>query len=96
MRATVPSLTLAVVLLGACSTAPKGWHKSGASAADLQRDEDQCRYEAKAATASYSTTPSQPGAAAATGRAIGDGIVVAEKQIDLANECMKARGYMPK
>jgi len=27
------------------------------------------------------------------GSAVGDGIVIAEKQIDLANDCMRVKGY---
>ncbi len=96
MHNAVLPVSLALLALGECATSPKGWHQAGASAADLERDEAQCRDEAKSATASYSSTPSQPGAAAATGRAIGDGIVVAGKQIELTNDCMKLRGCMPR
>ncbi len=95
MHRIVPVAALAAALLAACTTAPKGWQKSGVSTADMERDLAQCRYEAKAATASYSSTPTQPGATAATGAAIGDGVVIAEKQVELTNECMKVRGYTP-
>jgi hypothetical protein len=27
------------------------------------------------------------------GSAVGDGIVIAEKQIDLTNDCMRVKGY---
>ena len=79
--------------LTACATSPSGWQKSGAPVSDVDRDKAQCTYEAKAATASYKSQPSKPGEAAAMGAAIGDGVVIAEKQVELTNECMKARGY---
>ena len=82
--------------VSACSTSPSGWEKGGAPVSDVERDRAQCTYEAKAATASYKSTPSKPGETAAMGAAVGDGIVIAEKQIELTNECMKARGYIPK
>ncbi len=88
------SATVAICCV-ACSTAPAGWQRPGAAAADIDRDKAQCAYEAKAATASYSSTPSKPGETARMGAAVGDGIVIAEKQVELTNECMKARGYRP-
>ena len=63
---------------------------------DAERDQAQCTYEAKAATASYRSDPSKSGETAAMGAAVGDGIVIAEKQVALTNECMKARGYLPR
>jgi hypothetical protein len=86
---------LCTLPLTACKTAPAGWEKSSSSMSDLERDKAQCSYEAKAATASYRSQPSKPGEAAAMGAAIGDGVVIAEKQIELTNDCMKARGYKP-
>jgi hypothetical protein len=96
MHNAVDPVALAMLALGACATSPTGWHKAGANEADLERDEAQCRYEAKSATASDSSTASQPGATAATGRAIGDGIFIAEKQIELTNDCINLRGYAPR
>ena len=90
MRMQVSFIAL-TALLSACATSPAGWQKSGAPMSELERDKAQCTYEAKAATASYKSQPSKPGEAAA----IGDGVVIAEKQIELTNECMKARGYVP-
>jgi hypothetical protein len=95
MRTTVYLTLAAAIACSACTTAPAGWQKSGAAMSDLDKDKAQCTYEAKAATASYKSTPSKPGEAAAMGAAIGDGVVIAEKQIELTNECMKARGYAP-
>jgi hypothetical protein len=86
------ALPLAVA---ACATSHHGWEKSGDMSA-VQQDKAQCEYEAKAATASYKSTPSKPGETAAMGAAVGDGIVIAEKQIELTNQCMRARGYVPK
>jgi hypothetical protein len=95
MRTHIALTTLAALTLSACTTSPAGWQKSGAPMSDTERDKAQCTYEAKAATASYKSTPSKPGEATAMGAAIGDGIVTAEKQVELTNECMKARGYVP-
>ena len=53
----------------------------------------ECQYQAKSATASYSSAPSDKSMSAAVGAGVGDGIVVAEKQIDLTNDCMRLRGY---
>lgn len=95
MKTSVSLCLIASVLCSACAHAPAGWQKSGSSMSELDKDKAQCSYEAKAATASYKSTPSKPGESAAMGAAIGDGIVIAEKQIELTNECMKARGYAP-
>jgi len=95
MRTKIAFASLITLSLSACTTAPSGWQKSGTPMSDLERDKAQCTYEAKAATASYKSQPSKPGEAAAMGAAIGDGVVIAEKQIELTNECMKARGYAP-
>jgi hypothetical protein len=89
-------LVLGLGLLSACATSPKGWEKSGAARSQQETDLAQCRYEAKAATASFHTEPSKKGEAAAMGNAVGDGIVKAEKQVELTNDCMKARGYAPR
>jgi len=94
MRFHIVLMTLTAAL-SACTTAPQGWQKSGAPMSDLERDKTQCTYEAKAATASYRSNPSKPGESAAMGAAIGDGVVIAEKQVELTNECMTARGYTP-
>lgn len=97
--ATLVQLAATCALIGAlaaCSTSPRGWQKSGTAASDVERDQAQCDYEAKAATASYKSTPSKPGDTAAMGAAVGDGVVIAEKRIELTNDCMKARGYQPR
>jgi hypothetical protein len=88
-------IAVTAMALSACTTSPPGWQKSDTPMSDQERDKAQCTYEAKAATASYRSQPSKPGEAAAMGAAIGDGVVIAEKQIELTNECMKARGYAP-
>ncbi len=46
--------------------------------------------------AGYHTTPREKGQTAALGTAVGDGIVSAEKQVELVNDCMAARGYRPR
>lgn len=86
---------LSLVLLCGCASSPSGWTKSSVASTDLQRDKAECAYQAKAATSSYHSSPSKKGEAAALGAAIGDGIVIAEKQVELTNECMRSRGYVP-
>lgn len=78
-----------------CAQPVKQWGKSGVERSGVDRDHEQCRYEAKAATASYHSTPSKKGESAALGTAIGDGIVIGEKQTELTNACMQAKGYVP-
>ena len=93
-KAVIP--VMGFVIIAGCSTSPKGWEQSGVAKSQLDADKAQCEYEAKAATASYRTTPTKKGESAALGTAIGDGIVVAEKRVELTNDCMKARGYVPR
>ena len=79
-----------------CATSPSGWTKSGAPITALEKDKAECSYQAKAATASYrSSTSSKQSESTRLGTAVGDGIVIAEKRVELTNECMKARGYAP-
>lgn len=89
------SAILACLLGVGCAHSVKEWEKSGAERSSVDRDREQCQYEAKAATASYHSTPTKKGESAALGTAIGDGIVIADKQIELTNACMRARGYAP-
>jgi len=84
---------LSIVCLTACITSVNHWSRPGATQADVDKDKFQCEYQAKAATASYSSTPSDKSMSAAVGAGVGDGIVVAGKQIDLVNDCMRLRGY---
>ena len=90
--ASLTSVFFICLATAGCATSPAAWVKTGARS-DLQRDKAQCTYEAQAATASYRSQPSGPGGTAAMGAAVGDGIVIAEKQVELTNECMKVRGY---
>jgi hypothetical protein len=83
--------------LGGCTTSPKGWEKSDAPMSQVDKDRAECEYQAKAATASYSTSDAAKDSKTdAMGKAVGDGIVIAEKRIELTNDCMKARGYRPR
>lgn len=87
---------LACLIASGCAHPVREWGKTGEERSGVDRDHEQCQYEAKAATTSYHTTPTKKGESAALGTAIGDGIVVAEKQIELTNACMRARGYAPR
>ncbi len=82
--------------IAGCATSPAGWSKGGVPSTALEHDKAECAYQAKAATASYhSSSSSAESESSRLGAAVGDGIVIAEKQIALTNECMKARGYAP-
>ncbi|MFJ7316158.1 hypothetical protein ACIQVE_26070 [Pseudomonas sp. NPDC098747] len=82
-----------LLCLTACVTSVDHWSKPGASQAELDHDKAECLYQAKSATASFSSAPSDKSMEAAVGAGVGDGIVVAEKQIELTNDCMRLRGY---
>ncbi|MBS4080462.1 MULTISPECIES: hypothetical protein [Pseudomonas] len=86
-------LWTALLALSACVTSVDHWSKPGATQATIDHDKAECQYQAKSATASYSSAPSDKSMSAAVGAGVGDGIVVAEKQIDLTNDCMRLRGY---
>lgn len=86
-------LWTALLTLSACVTSVDHWSKPGATQATIDHDRAECQYQAKSATASYSSAPSDKSMSAAVGAGVGDGIVVAEKQIDLTNDCMRLRGY---
>lgn len=87
-------VALLATLLSACVTSVHDWTRSGASASDIQHDKAECQYQAKAATASYHSTPAANDKTHGMGSAVGDGIVIAEKQIDLTNDCMRLKGYV--
>lgn len=86
-------LWTALLTLSGCVTSVDHWSKPGATQATIDHDKAECQYQAKSATASYSSAPSDKSMSAAVGAGVGDGIVVAEKQIDLTNDCMRLRGY---
>jgi hypothetical protein len=86
-------LWTALLTLSACVTSVDHWSKPGATQTTIDHDKAECQYQAKSATASYSSAPSDKSMSAAVGAGVGDGIVVAEKQIDLTNDCMRLRGY---
>ncbi len=86
-------VTVLAVTLCACVTPVRNWSKPGASASDLAQAQAECQYQAKAATASYHSTPAANDTTHSMGNAVGDGVVIAEKQIDLTNDCMRVKGY---
>nr|WP_297525317.1 hypothetical protein [uncultured Roseateles sp.] len=89
--------TAVSITLGGCATSHRQWEKADAPMSQVEKDKAECDYEAKAATASYSTASSgKESGSESMGRAVGDGIVIAEKRIELTNECMKVRGYRPR
>lgn len=86
-------VALLAALLSACVTSVHDWSRPGANPSDIQHDKAECQYQAKAATASYHSTPAANDKTHGMGSAVGDGIVIAEKQIDLTNDCMRVKGY---
>ena len=68
--------------------------RPGASAADIQHDIAECQYQANAATASYLSTPAANDKTHGMGSAVGDGMIIAQKQIDLKNDCMQGNVYL--
>jgi hypothetical protein len=86
-------VALLAAFLNACVTSVHDLSRPGASASDIQYDKTECQYQAKAATASYHSTPAANDQTHGMGSAVGDGIVIAEKQIDLTNDCMRVKGY---
>jgi len=92
MRIWILAATLS---FAGCATSVKEWTHETSATSQLDHDKAQCEYEAKAATASYSSKPSDNSMAASVGTGIGDGIVIAEKRIELVNDCMKVKGYRP-
>ena len=91
----LPTLALCLAF-GGCTTSPSGWTKNDVPVSRMEQDKAECSYQAKSATASYKSAPAERGQTAATGAAVGDGIVIAEKQVELTNECMRLRGYAPR
>ncbi|MDI2595255.1 hypothetical protein NYP20_11465 [Pseudomonas sp. N3-W] len=85
---------LLAITLCACATPVRNWSRPGTNASDLAQDKALCQYQAKAATASYHSTPEAHDKTHGMGSAVGDGIVIAQKQIDLTNDCMRVKGYV--
>lgn len=85
---------LLTLTLCACTTSVRNWTRVDGRATDSAHDKAQCQYEAKAATASYHSSPSANDKTSGMGNAVGDGIVIAQKQIELMNDCMRLKGYV--
>jgi len=64
------------------------WNKPGAVEADFVRDRDQCKYETQRATVAMNS-----GAWQGIGTEIGAAIEKGQRQRELYNSCMTARGY---
>jgi len=79
-------------LLGGCGSPPV-WVKPGATQADFEQDVARCRYEAAAATASYSTGPTARGLSGAMAQGFGEGLTSGMRQIELVKLCLEAKGY---
>jgi hypothetical protein len=86
-------LLFTVVGLAACTTSVKTWTRPDTTQGANDHDLADCKFQAKKATASYSSTPPSNSKTDGMGTAVGDGVVIAEKQIDLTNDCMRLKGY---
>lgn len=80
--------------LCACTTSVQNWTRTDGRTTDTAHDKAQCQYEAKGATASYHSSPSANDETHGMGNAVGDGIIIAEKQVELVNDCMRLKGYV--
>jgi hypothetical protein len=89
--------TLAVIIatlaLSGCATQPAyEWrHMTHSDPAQLARDKAQCDYEATSATASYA--PNSRGYRTSTVAGIADAIAIGQRQGELIQLCLRARGY---
>lgn len=57
-----------------CVTSGDNWSKTGATRADIQQDKARCEYEAKFATARYSSGNGKDGMTSAIGTGVGTGL----------------------
>jgi len=83
-------LLICAAVLAGCQTAANEvtWNKPGAVEADFVRDRDQCKYETQRATVAMNS-----GAWQGIGTEIGAAIEKGQRQRELYNSCMTARGY---
>ncbi len=78
-------ITLLAVMLCACVTPVRNWSRPGANTADISQDQAQCQYQ----SSGHGELPHHARCNDTTGgmgNAVGDGVVIAEKQIDLTND----------
>lgn len=88
------AIAAAVVLANAgCAFEPLVWTHATAGPVDLERDVAQCRYEATAATASYSTGPTARTRSGAIAQGFGEGLTRSMRGAELLNLCLRARGW---
>jgi hypothetical protein len=79
-----------ITFLSGCAMPVKNWEKEGDSSSQEQINKDirDCEYQSKLATASAMADGS-----GSTGKAIGEGINIAEQRIELVNDCMENKNY---
>lgn len=83
-------------MLSACTTSVQNWTRPDGCTTDMAHDKAQCQYEAKGVTASYHSSSSANDETNGMGNAVSDGIIIAEKQVELVNDCMRLKGYVGK
>ncbi|MBX6320056.1 hypothetical protein [Pigmentiphaga sp.] len=81
-----------LLALCACAGSPSAWRKESALPEQLERDRIQCERQARLSVPGTST-PSLRGINAGAGSGVSDGLANAERQMGLANDCMRAKGY---
>ncbi|WKZ86480.1 hypothetical protein N5B55_05895 [Ralstonia pickettii] len=92
MKKFVASILL--ILMSGCATSHQ-WYKDGVSPEVTAHDQAECAYQAKAATVGINSARGTE-ETQRMGSAVGDGIVIAEKRVELTNDCMKLKGYSPR
>ncbi|EUM16607.1 hypothetical protein L465_00421 [Enterobacter sp. BIDMC 29] len=90
MKFYIMSLLPVLLFTAGCSHSVSHWEKNAGQQSQLERDKNDCEYQSRLATASADVK-----ASLSIGTSIGEGINIAEKQIDLVNDCMRIKGYHP-
>ena len=92
MKKSAASLLIGLGLLAGCAAQTK-WVKPGASEQDLQRDKNQCVYDATAAASGYGSGSISVERNAAIADGFSEGWTRTGRQMELAARCMRARGW---
>lgn len=88
----IPAALLTLLALAACASNSTTWRKESALPDQVERDRIQCERQARI-NAPATGTPSLRGINAGVGSGVSDGLANAERQMGMASDCMRARGY---
>lgn len=91
-------LISAAPLVVACAHPVSQWDKAGATPEQIQHDKAECKYQIDLAQSGHHADTvvnhyNKKVTEQIIGNAIGDGIVDADRAVELMNECMSVRGY---